>query len=287
MTDVHTLESLPTGRRTGPRLARLRAHAHALPDFILPGVQKGGTTSLYRDLAKHPNVLGVRAKEIFYFDQNHDAGDAWYRCWFPTRRAVEKRKREIGGVALTGEATASYLDHPRVPGAAAALVPEAKIVMVLRDPAERAISHYFHNRRKKREPLDLLDALRAESERLDGEPSRVLDDPGAPSIPLLHYSYLRRGRYAEHLARWRDHFPDDHILVLRSEDYFADPASVFQETTRFLGLPDWDAGQYPAENPGHNRREIDPEARAFLADYFRPHNAELERMTGRDFGWGA
>lgn len=275
-------------RQPGPRFSSLRGHAHVLPDFLLVGVQKGGTTSLYHYLAQHPDVFGVGAKELFYFDRRYALGEKWYRCWFPTRAAMQRAKAESSGrVVMTGEASTSYLDHPAVPTRAADLVPNAKIVAVLRDPVERALSHYFHNRRKGREPLGALDAFRAEPRRLEGEAEKALADPAYESEALMHFNYLTRGHYAEHLERWSSRYSDDQILVLRSDDLFDRPEETFSRTLRFLGLAHWMPEAFPVRNPGTNRREVDVEVRGFLESYYASHNVRLGTMLGSDFDWSA
>ncbi|MEM6327392.1 MAG: sulfotransferase domain-containing protein [Bacteroidota bacterium] len=267
-------------------MASLRGAAHVLPDFLLVGVQKGGTTSLYHALAQHPDVRGVGAKEVFYFDRQFGRGERWYRCWFPTHGAMARARTQAPeGVALTGEASTTYFDHPSVPARVAALVPEAKILVVLRDPAERALSHYFHNRRKGREPLGPLEAFRAGSRRLGGEVERVLADPAADSEALAHFGYLRRGHYAEHLARWAEHVPPERTLVLRSDDLFARPADTLARAIAFLGLAPWTPDAFTVRNTGTNRRDVAPEVRAFLAEYFAPHTARLGEWLGAEVGW--
>ena len=258
-----------------------------LPDFILVGVQKGGTTSLYAYLEQHPDVLGVGAKELFYFDRRYALGETWYRSWFPKLSAKRRRERDARGPVLTGEATTSYLDHPAVPARSAALVPEAKIIAVLRDPSERALSHYFHNKRKGREPLAPLEAFRAERQRLEGEAERALADPAYDSEALMHFNYLSRGHYAEHLDRWREHFPAERTLVLRSEDLFQNPAAVFSQTLEFLGLDEWAPEAFRVHNPGTNRREVPDDVRAFLDEHYAPHNARLGAMLGPEFDFSA
>ena len=280
MPDPPAVDSLSPG----PRLAFLRGGAHALPDFLLVGAQKAGTTSLFSYLAQHPSVLQPAAKEIFFFDRRYARGPNWYRCWFPTRRALG-RVRERTGAALTGEASTSYLDHPAVPARVAETLPEVRVVAVLRDPAERAVSHYFHNRRKGREPLNLLDAFRAETDRLAGERERATADPGYDSHALMHFSYLSRGHYAEHLERWRRHVPPGRLLVLRADDLFADPEPTFARTLDFLGLAPWRPESFRVHNAGADRPALPEEVRRFLAQHFAPHNARLGAILGPAFDW--
>ena len=271
--------------RSSSWFSDVRGRLHALPDFLLVGTQKGGTTSLYRYLAAHPDVLSPSAKEPFFFDRRFARGVGWYRAWFPTHAAVRRRAARAPGPVLTGEASTTYLDHPAVPARAASVVPGARIIALLRDPTERAISHYFHNRRKGREPLAPLDAFRAENARVAGEVERALEDPGYASDALAHAVYLRRGQYAEHLARWHAAYPEARVLVLESEALFVQPAATFERVRRFLGLAEWAPEAFPVHNLGSNRESVSPEARALLDAHFEPHNRRLAAMLGRELSW--
>lgn len=261
-----------------------------LPDFLIIGAQKCGTSSLYTYLTRHPAILPAipapLAKEVHFFDLNHGKGPAWYRSHFPTRHHVETASRRLGVRALAGEATPYYLFHPRAPELIAATLPEVKLIVMLRDPVKRAYSHYQHEVALGFERLPFEEALEREDDRLAGEAERMLEDPTYNSFNHQHYSYLARGRYAEQLEVWYSLFPRERILVLRSEDFFADPDACFRRVLRFLGLPEISLPSYDAVG----RREyprMDDGVRRWLVEYFRDPNQRLTSLLGADFGWSS
>jgi hypothetical protein len=163
-----------------------------LPHFLVLGAQKAGTTALYAYLRWHPAITGPSWKEVSFFDRHWWRGPAWYRGQFPLR----------SGTRLVGEASPSYLFHPLAPERVGALVPDARLVALLRDPVARAYSHYQHEVALGREPLSFEDALAAEPERTRGEEARLVADARAFSRAWWDHTYVARGLYAEQLERW-------------------------------------------------------------------------------------
>ena len=205
----------------------------ALPGLLVLGAQRGGTTSLYRWLADHPQVHPPLDKEIQFFSVEWTRGIDWYRCHFgPT-----------GDGRLNFEASPYYLYHPCAPDRAASVLPKAKLVALLRDPVSRAWSHYHHNLRLGLESLTFADAIAAEPERLAGEAERLQADPTAVSFAHRHHSYLDRGRYGPQVARWRE-AAGDRLVVLRSEQLFDEPHRTFQRLLEFLELDPWRPPDY-------------------------------------------
>ena len=136
----------------------LTANSRVLPNYLILGVHKSGTSSLYYNLIKHPNVLPAAVKEIHYFNLYYGS-TGWYRANFPTKKEMEKITSK-NQTCRIGESTPQYLFHPLVPQRVKALIPDAKFLVVLRNPIDRAFSHYNHNQRKKSiEPLCFEDAL--------------------------------------------------------------------------------------------------------------------------------
>lgn len=269
--------------------ARTRtAPLRTLPDVLIIGAQRSGTSSLYKYLGRHPNVAPSLRKEIEYFSVDYPEGEQWYRAHFPLA-ARRRMAAAAGRPFVTFEATPDYLFDPRAAQRAHDLVPGAKLIAMLRDPAERAVSHYHHSVRNGLEDLDLETALRSEDDRLEGEIERALADPAYPALALRRHSYVARGRYAEQLDRWLRHYPADRMLVLRSGDLFSRPETTFDRILAFLGLPSWHPpefrnysyvnaldGDYPA-----------PPApvRAYLEERFREPNERLVAMLGEEFRW--
>jgi hypothetical protein len=244
-----------------------------------------GTTSLYRYLIAHPLVGAPRRKEISFFDRHYDRGLSWYRRYFPGAVARAYAQARHGGRLLTGEGTPTYLFHPHVPARAAEALPSARIVVLLRDPVERAYSHYHHELRRGYETLSFEEALAHERERIGAEAERVLRDPSYESDAFGHFSYLARGRYAEQLERWFACFPREQVLVLRSEDLFTATAETYSSVLEFLALPPYSPVSFPAPRRKKQRVEMSAKARRYLVDRLEEPNEQLYALLGRDLGW--
>lgn len=250
----------------------------ATPAFIIAGAQKCGTSSLFAYLSEHPQVFPAFRKEVKYFEAHYPLGEAWYRANFPLRVKLSQAE------GITGEASPNYLLFPEVPGRIAVDLPEVRLIILLRNPVERAYSHYQHMRRRKKEWLPFGAAIAVEAERLAGELEKTAADPDHPHEAFINFSYLARGRYMEQLARFGEHFPREQMLILKSEDFYRNPAQIYAEVLNFLELPGWELPAYPAKNQGSYTR-IDPAVRRRLNEYFRPHNQQLYEFLGRDLGW--
>lgn len=255
-------------------LGALAGVGQRLPALIIVGAMRAGTTSLFNLLAGHPQVAAPFRKEVHYFDLHFGRGTSWYRRQFRRPRTGQS------GCIVGVESSPYYMFDPRVPGRMAALVPNGKLVFLLRDPVERAFSHYRKNRRDGREPLTFADALSAEEERLAGEEERMLHDPRYLSGLHQYYSYAARGRYADQLTRWRQHFPVEQMLVVDSGRLFTSPAEVLGEMLSFAGLEPWAPRQFNAFNAAHSSTPLDPHVASALAERFAPHERRLAGLIG-------
>ena len=257
------------------RYRRATAGARTLPDFIIIGGQRCGSTSLYNLIVKHPNVKAAFGKEVHYFDNNYLKGESWYRANFPL-----KRKRRF----VTGEASPYYIFQPAVPERIAELIPEVKLIALLRDPVARAYSSYNHEVRKNREQLPFREALAEEERRLAGEEEKLISKPWYRSRNHRRYGYKARGLYHQQLERWFKFFPSEQILVLKSEEFFSAPQDTMDDVFEFLDLPEFNIGDYPHYNLG-SYIEIDKDLRDNLEHYFEEPNRALYRLIGRDLNW--
>ena len=257
---------------------RLTAAQRGLPQVYIAGVKKGGTTSLFAYLTAHPQVLPPFRKEVKFFLYMYDLGERWYRANFPLQRHLAGR--------LTVDATPNYLFDPFFAQRLMALNPQARLIVLLRDPVRRTLSHYFQNRARGLEPLPLAEALKAEPRRLAGEVERMRADVCHSPWKYHRFAYVGESLYAEQLERLWEHVPREQTLVLRSEDLFADPGATLREVERFLGLPPWEPEAYPAFKKGQYRLTAEEEAVAErLRAFFRPHNKRLYALLGREMGW--
>jgi hypothetical protein len=253
---------------------RLTARWRDLPDFLVIGAQKAGTTALYAYLRWHPEIGGPFWKEVSFFDRHWARGEAWYRGQFPLRRHGR----------LAGEASPSYVFHPLAPDRVASLVPDVKLIVLLREPGERAYSHYQHEVALGREPLSFEDALEAEDERLRGEVERLSADPKAFSFAWWNHTYASRGLYADQLELWFELFPREQVLALTTDELGARPAETYATVLSFLGASPHALDSYPRVFD----RDYPPmreETRTALTARFAEPNRRLEELLGRPLGW--
>ena len=250
-----------------------------LPDFLIIGAQKCGTTFLYDLLSLHPDVEPSTIKEVHYLDQRFGEGLEWYRSHFAAYPRNDEQK------IMTGEATPYYLFYPHAPARAARLLPGARLLVLLRDPVDRAYSHYHHMLRRRRESLSFEEAVRAEEFRLRGEVEKMMEDERYHSFNHQWFSYLSRGIYVDQISTWQQHFDAEQMLVLRSEDLFSDTLATLKTAVRFLGLADWEPEDRAPTAKSGGYAPLDPDSRSRLQEYFEPHNRRLYEHLGVDLGW--
>jgi hypothetical protein len=236
----------------------------ALPDFVVIGGKKCGTTYLYHLLTQHPLVETAAAKELRYFNRYFDEGVEWYRQCFPVPRWEDGRR------TITGEATPGYLSYPSAPERMAKVIPQARLIALLRNPVDRTFSDYQLAAREGWETRTFEEAIHYAD--LDDAPRK----------------YLSKSIYVDQLLRWSKYFPKEQMLVLKSEDLFEDPAETLKPVLSFLDLPEWRPKVWDLHykrNRGDYEGEMAPATRERLKEYFEPHNKRLYDYLGVDFGW--
>ena len=260
----------------------LTSSLRILPDFIIIGVEKGGTTSLYDYLIRHPSIISARTKEVHYFDTNY-LGLWWYKAHFPTifkKILFKVLKKKI----LTGEATPYYIFHPLAASRIFKDLPNVKLIVILRDPVDKAYSQYYDNRRKNQEELSFEDAIQKESERTQGEKEKIIKNPKYNSKNYWFFSYLSKGIYSEQLKHWFSIFPRKQFLILETIELQSNPQKVLNEVFSFLGIPKNQINIDEKKNVGKYEKMI-PKTRSALENYFSSYNIELEELLDRKFSW--
>jgi hypothetical protein len=276
--------SVSTKRRIADRRVRVRevtSFARPMPAFMIIGTQRGGTSSLYKYLEGHPDLRASIRKETEYFSRRFGEGEGWYRAHFPLTLGP-------GGHRLGFEATPDYLFYPWAPERIAERLPDARFVVLLRDPVRRAYSHYRHMVRLGLDALPFDAALASEEERIASDVTSLERDPLFFCRSLLRFSYATRGRYADQMARWFAAFDPSRFLILRSEDLFADPGRAVDEVTAFLGVRSWRPSafrNFSREPAGPGADGPSSGAVASLRRTLEPQVVELERMLGRSMDW--
>jgi len=248
-----------------------------LPDFIVIGVVRGGTTSLYDNLSKHPCIYSAAYDELGFFDSNFELGVNWYKSLFPSvlRKKISQLKRRC---FMTYDVTPFYIYNEAAAKRIASLLPKVKIVALLRNPVDRAYSNYYLGVRDGVEKMSFEDAVAVEMEELKEKESLSLDRYDQTR------SYIVKGFYAEQLKIWFELFPKEQMLLLASEDFAREPIKIMNQIFEFLKLPPFEVRNFEKTNLG-NYIPMKDDTRRLLTDYFRPHNEKIYRVIGRDFDW--
>ena len=256
-----------------------------LPSFVIAGGQRCDTNSLYEYLVDHPAVgRAMPGQEVHYFDVAFDRGLDWYRGHFPTRMWMRTARARTGVRPLAGESSPYYMFHPSAMERIASTLPDARIVVLLRNPVDRAISHFHHVRSRGHEPLELSEAIEREPERLEGEAERLVRDPSYHSFRHQHFSYVARGQYADQLDSISGLFPPEHVSVVVSERLFSEPETVHAEVQEFLGLPVRKRRHYERHNAGRYT-DVSASLRRSLADRFAASNERVAAKLRVDLPW--
>ena len=248
-----------------------------LPDFFVVGVVRSGTTSLYYYLDQHPCVMKSAYDELGFFDSNFDLGWNWYKSLFPT--IMQKKKIEkINGKFLTFDDTPFYVYNSTVVKRIKRNFPDAKIIVIFRNPIDRAYSNYFLGVNGGKEKRKFDDLIEEEMILINRRNKQVLFDE------TLSETYLGRGLYAEQLKVWFSEFPKDSVKIIKSEEFAENTQDVMKDLFQFLDLPEYKISNIEKKNVT-KYPPMKKETREKLEEFFRSHNKELYNMLGKDFGW--
>ena len=287
---VRDPKSLNPALKQAARLSLVAARvptsrARILPSFLIVGAQRCGTTSMSRTLDEHPAVFSaVLHEEVHFFDVSYRRGLSWYRSHFPLLAAARRAARASGAEPVSFESSPYYMFHPLAAERIAKDLPGVRLLVLLRDPVERAYSGHAHEVAHGFETEPFEAALELEPARLVGQAERIAADPGYFSYGHQHHSYVARGQYVEQLERLERHFGRDRLHVVDSGDFFADPEAVYDGVLKFLGLPN---RGYPA----FKRRNARPRApmshkmRTALEEHYRPYDERLAGWLGHEPSW--
>ena len=281
---------LADAARTGARaVGTTTARWRSMPDFLIIGAKKGGTTSVANWLVQHPQAMSMfpraqRHKSPHYFDINYWRGPDWYLSHFPTRAAHAVRRRRTGG-AVVGETSPYYLFHPAAAGRVRETAPDVRLIAILREPVSRAYSNYWDRVVAGTEDLPTFEeAIEAEESRTANVTTAWLADSRHYSFDHDHHTYLARGRYAEQLQAYFDVFPREQLLVLPLEALKHDAAGAFRRIEDHVGIEHRTVDLSP-RNAREGNPPLSPATRERLAAYFAPHHRRLTELLGEDFGW--
>jgi hypothetical protein len=284
---------IPTPIKTFATLAlrgdrRLTAFMRVLPNCIMPGAPRSGTTSLYRYLSQHPRIVFSIEKEPRFFTNQFYKGMVWYRSLFPTIFRRWQMRLAYGQAPIIAEATTHYLFEPPAAPRLAEYIPDPRFIILLRDPVDRTYSGYHNRVKYGQERLSFEEVVSMELDVISGQPEEwFVDGEFFGHYEEPPFLYLTQSLYVYQLQRLARYFARERMLILKSEEFFSDPLAALRQIVAFLGLPMWEPWEDMAFEI-HNRNyytEMGGEMRARLADFFAPHNQRLYDWLGADLGW--
>jgi tetratricopeptide (TPR) repeat protein len=244
------------------------------PKFMIIGSMKGGTTSLYNYIIKHPQVIAAVKKEIHFFDEYYRAGIDWYLAHFPPQ--IEEKKY------ISGEASPGYslIDNPEI---ILKEFPDVKLIVILRNPVERTISHYFHNVKLGLESRSFETVMYSIVDILN----RLNDSSNYDEIDWIMQQncYLKNSLYAYHLKKWFALVPQEQLLILKSEDLFISTNEIMQQVFDFIELPFNCQINYKTYNSGSYGTKVKSDIRNSLSLAFQPYTQKLVEDLGVDITW--
>ncbi|MGO9160712.1 MAG: sulfotransferase family protein [Streptosporangiaceae bacterium] len=278
----------PTVRSYLVTARMLTGGAGMLPGFLIVGAQRSGTVSMDRALRQHPAVFGgILREEVHYFDLHYDRGVSWYQSHFPFRSWARWVARAAGSPPVTFETSPYYMFHPLAAERISRDLPEVKLLVLVRDPVERAYSAHAHETFFGYESEPFERALELESTRLAGAAERIVADPGYASHSHQHHAYRTRGQYAEQLERLECLFGRDRIHVVESQAFFTSPEPAYDTVLEFLGLPHVGYPNFKRRNTRPRSAPMHKHVRAALKEHYRPYDERLAKWLGHEPSWRA
>ena len=274
------------------RYYKLTNSIRVLPDFLIIGGQKCGTTTLHTILGMHPCVASSRIKELSFFDLKFKRRLSWYRSYFPTKLRKVWYSRFRRHSFATFESTVSYMFHPHAPRRISETLPGVKVIALLRNPVERAYSDYYYRKdwAARVNPDKFFPSFEESIKEEQGgklyiqELEKLRRDEDYSYHNYYKWSLLSRGIYADQLANVMNFIPRERLLVVKSEDFFKKPDAILEQVLKFLELPPWRPNQFGARLQG-NYPKIDPKMRDQLAEFFEPHNERLYSLLQTHYDW--
>ena len=256
-------------------ISGITASSRVLPDFIIVGTVRSGSTSLYYNICEHPSVLSAAYDEIGFFDSNYHLGINWYRSMFPTIKEMENVERKTG-FAITGEDTPFYLWKEEAAKRIFEMNGDTKIIGIFRNPVDRAYSNYNLAVRSKIEKLTFEEAIDEEIGFLKKHSFRESVDNKR--------SYLAKGIYENQIKIWFELFPREQIHLLSTEDMQKNPEETLQKAFRFLEIPDYII-KNPQKQKAAEYKKMNNETREKLVDFYKQHNERFFKTIKKKFDW--
>ena len=247
------------------------------PDFLIIGSQKAATTTLHSYLSKNTNIQSSKIKETQFFNMNYDRGIKYYKSCFPIKRNDK----------LTFETTPDYIDHPLAPKLCHQLLPNVKLIVTLREPVERAFSHFnfvqgYSNEEKE---ISFEEGLKLEQTRINKAFDLIYSDRYNSARMFSNYGYLRKGEYANHIINWLEYYPIENFHFVDFKDIINDINAVTHKICNFLKIPFQEVSQQKKMNVTKYNSEIKKETYFKLKSHYQEYNKRLFQLIQTELDW--
>ena len=253
-----------------------------LPDFIIIGAMKSGTTSLYYNICQHQNVFEAAYDEIGFFDDNYELGLNWYRSMFPTifQKYISKLKHQK---FLTGEDTPFYFWKEDAVNRINKILPNVKLIIILRNPIDRAYSNYTDRINQGKELNSFEEVIEREINLIkkngekNSKSNQIIDIIKEPA-------YLAKGIYVNQLELWIKKFPLNQFHILSTEEMANNPNKTLQKVFEFLEIPKENI-KTPQKRKKKKYSPMNTKTRESLIEFYKPYNEKLFEEINQRFGW--
>ena len=247
-----------------------------LPDFIIIGAVRCGTTSLYYNICEHPKILSASYDEIGFFDVNYDLGINWYRSMFPIKSRDSSSEKY-----LTGEDTPFYFWNESVAKKLKKDLPNVKLITILRNPVDRAYSNYNLGVRGGTENLSFEEAIDIEINALE---KIEITRKNLVNLCTNPRSYIIKSLYYEQMKIWTENISKNNLFVANTEMMLEKPEEILENIFKFLQI-----SPYKIKNPQKRKNvqylDMKDKTRKKLIEFFKPHNEQLYKLIGHEFKW--
>ncbi len=252
-----------------------------IPDFLVIGAKRCGTTSLYQHLPEHPCISKSPYDNMGFFNDNFHLGINWYKSFFPTIFTRNKIKSKFGN-CLTFDVTTTYMEEESTANNVYQTKPNMKIIVILRNPVDRAYSQYHLNVREKVEKRSFEEVIEENMNRLDKESHERHEIK--PQFLAEKNNYLKKGLYAQQLRHWLKIFPRKNILIMSTDEFESNQQTIYNKIFGFLNICQFEIKNTEKMEKG-NYTPMESETRSLLLDYFRSYNNELFKLIDKKFDW--
>ena len=267
---------------------KMTSRLRSLPDFIIIGVGRAGTTALYSYLIQHPSIVAASTDnnesvaDLHFFEYMISNNIQWYKSHFPILFSKSKNQKNS---FITGEYTSTYIYHPDVPKRIFNLLPKIKLIVILRNPIDKAYSTYQQQFRFGEYTTSFEDTVNAEFRRINlNKDFPELNSNNYDFENFVAQNIIRHGIYADYLETWLKIFDRKQILILNSEDLKNSTKETLHRVFHFLIVSNYDIANTSQVNVG-KYPPINKITRKKLIKFFKPHNQRLNKLLDTEFDW--